>query len=153
VLGAVKFNFPNKHAIYMHDTVQPELFAETVRALSHGCIRVHEPDRLAALLLAEDKGWSAQQVKSLLAKDTSSVVPLKRPLPVYLTYFTTIVDEEGMAQNFADIYGLDRKMDAALFGNNLTVETYSKERPRKSSWRAAQQTGSLTDSISGLFGN
>jgi murein L,D-transpeptidase YcbB/YkuD len=155
VLGALKFNFPNKHAIYMHDTVQPELFAETVRALSHGCIRVHEPDRLAALLLAEDKGWSAQQVKSLLAKGTSSVVPLKRPLPVYLTYFTTVVDEEGKAQNFADIYGLDRKMETALFGKGvkLTVEAYSKEGPRKSSWRAAEQTGSLTDSISGLFGN
>ena len=61
VLGALKFNFPNKHAIYMHDTVEPELFAETERTLSHGCIRVHRPDRLAALLLAEDQGWSAQK--------------------------------------------------------------------------------------------
>ncbi len=68
VLGTLKFNFPNRHAIYMHDTVQPELFNETVRTLSHGCIRVHQPDRLAALLLAEDKGWSEQQVKDLLAK-------------------------------------------------------------------------------------
>ena len=55
VLGKLKFNFPNKHAIYMHDTVQPEFFDETVRALSHGCIRVREPDRLAQLLLARDK--------------------------------------------------------------------------------------------------
>ena len=56
VLGTLKFDFPNKHAIYMHDTVQPELFAETVRTLSHGCIRLHDPDRLATLLLAEDRG-------------------------------------------------------------------------------------------------
>jgi murein L,D-transpeptidase YcbB/YkuD len=158
VLGTLKFNFPNKHAIYMHDTVQPELFAETMRALSHGCIRVHEPDRLAALLLAEDKGWSAQQVKSLLAKDTSSVVPLKRPLPVHLTYFTTVVDERGKVQNFVDVYGLDSKMGAALFGKGVklttpTVEADAHEGPRKSSWRTAERTGSITDSISGLFGN
>ena len=158
VLGALKFNFPNKHAIYMHDTVQPELFAETMRALSHGCIRVHEPDRLAALLLGEDKGWSAQQVKSLLAKDTSSVVPLKRPLPVHLTYLTTVVDDKGKVQNFADVYGLDSKMGSALFGKGgklptPTVEVDAQEGPRKSSLRAAERTGSITDSVSGLFGN
>jgi L,D-transpeptidase YcbB len=67
VLGKLKFNFPNRHAIYMHDTIQPEFFDEEVRALSHGCIRVRQPDRLAALLLAEDKGWSAAQVQNLLA--------------------------------------------------------------------------------------
>jgi murein L,D-transpeptidase YcbB/YkuD len=66
VLGTLKFNFPNKHAIYMHDTVEPELFAETQRTLSHGCIRVHQPDRLAALLLAEDQGWSAERIKACL---------------------------------------------------------------------------------------
>jgi len=158
VLGALKFDFPNKHAIYMHDTVQPELFAETVRTLSHGCIRVHDPDRLATLLLAEDKGWSAQQVKSLLAKDTSTVVPLNRPLPVHLIYFTTVVDEEGKVQNFADVYGLDSKIGAALFGKGVklkapTVEADAQESPRKSSWRAAEHTGSVAESISGLFGN
>ena len=56
VLGQLKFNFPNRHAIYMHDTVQPELFDQTVRSLSHGCIRVHDPDQFAAVLLGEDKG-------------------------------------------------------------------------------------------------
>ena len=74
VLGVLKFNFPNRHAIYMHDTVQPELFKETERALSHGCIRVHQPDRLAALLLAEDKGWSEDKVKNLLAKGSDTGV-------------------------------------------------------------------------------
>ena len=65
VLGKFKFNFPNKHAIYMHDTIQPEFFGETVRMASHGCIRVDQPARLAALLLAEDKGWSPDQVKDM----------------------------------------------------------------------------------------
>ncbi len=98
VLGKLKFNFPNKHAIYMHDTTQPEFFNETVRSLSHGCIRVKDPDRLAQLLLAEDKGWSGDQVKSLLAKGNNSIVPLSRPVPVHLTYFTAVVDEQGKMQ-------------------------------------------------------
>jgi len=160
VLGALKFNFPNRHAIYMHDTVQPELFAETVRTLSHGCIRVHQPDRLAALLLAEDKGWSAQQVKSMLASGKNSVVPLKRPVPVHLTYFTTVVDEQGKVQTYADVYGLDSKLGAALLGKAVklqaapTVEaTAQVGRRKESAWRAATQTGGLADSISGLFGN
>jgi len=160
VLGALKFNFPNRHAVYMHDTVQPELFAETVRTLSHGCIRVHDPDRLAALLLAEDKGWSAQQVKSMIASGKSSVVPLKRSVPVHLTYFTTVVDEKGKVQTFADVYGLDSKLGAALLGKAVklqaapTVEAAAQgPRRKESAWRSATQTGGLADSISGLFGN
>jgi murein L,D-transpeptidase YcbB/YkuD len=158
VLGTLKFNFPNKHAIYMHDTIQPELFAETVRTLSHGCIRLHDPDRLAALLLAEDRGWSAQQVKSLLAEDDSSAVTLYRPLPVHLTYFTAMVDEEGEVQTFADVYGIDSKMGAALFGKRAklqapTVEADAQDGQPRSNWRATERTGGLIDSISELFGN
>ena len=118
VLGVLKFNFPNRHAIYMHDTIQPELFSETVRTLSHGCIRVRQPDRLAALLLAEDKGWSPQQVKDLLAKGKNSGVTLSKPVPVHLTYFTAVVDAQGKLQTFADVYGLDKKMAYALFGKS-----------------------------------
>jgi L,D-transpeptidase YcbB len=157
VLGTLKFNFPNKHAVYMHDTVQPELFSETERSLSHGCIRVHEPDRLAAVLLAEDKGWSAQQVKVLLAKDTTTMVPLDRHVPVHLTYFTAVVDENGAVQSFADIYGIDNKMGAALFGKRLKldppVDTDAQDSDQTPSWRSAERTGSLADAISGLFGN
>ena len=79
VLGKLKFNFPNRHAIYMHDTPQPELFDESVRTLSHGCIRVHEPDRFAALLLAEDKGWSMAQVKNQLAQESQTTVISAQP--------------------------------------------------------------------------
>jgi L,D-transpeptidase YcbB len=156
VLGALKFNFPNKHAVYMHDTVQPELFAETERSLSHGCIRVHEPYRLAAVLLAEVKGWSAQEVKGLLAKDATTMVPLDRQVPVHLTYFTTVVDENGAVQNFADIYGLDNKMGATLFGKRLKlhplVQTDAEESGRMSRRRSAEQTG-FAEAISSLFDN
>jgi murein L,D-transpeptidase YcbB/YkuD len=158
VLGALKFNFPNKHAIYMHDTVEPELFAETERTLSHGCIRVHQPDRLAALLLAEDQGWSAQKVKTMLATGNNSTVTLNRPVPVHLTYFTAVVDEQGKVQTFADIYGLDHKMGSALFGRAVKIEApmldvNARVGQSNSSWRSAERTGSLADSLAGLFGN
>jgi murein L,D-transpeptidase YcbB/YkuD len=156
VLGKLKFNFPNKHAIYMHDTVQPEFFDETVRSLSHGCIRVKQPDRLAQLLLAEDKGWSAGQIQDLLAKGNNSIVSLNRPVPVHLTYFTAVVDEQGKLQTFADIYGLDSRMAAALFDKGAkfgmpvveakAVSAQPTQRPRKSG-------GGLAEAMSGLFGN
>ncbi len=140
VLGKLKFNFPNKHAIYMHDTVQPEFFDETVRSLSHGCIRVKQPDRLALLLLAEDKGWSADQIKSLLAKGNNSIVTLNRPVPVHLTYFTAVVDEQGKMQTFGDLYGLDSRMSAALFEKGVkfgapapTVEAKANATPQRRS--------------------
>ena len=62
VLGNIKFRFPNKHDVYMHDTPQKQLFNADVRAFSHGCMRVRNPQRLAELLLAEDQGWPAQRV-------------------------------------------------------------------------------------------
>src|SRR5690349_19686565 len=158
VLGALKFNFPNKHAIYMHDTVQPELFAETKRTLSHGCIRLHEPDRLAALLLAEDKGWSAMQIKSMHTGN-NSIVMLNRPVPVHLTYFTAVVDDQGEVETFSDVYELDYKMGSALFGKAVKIDAPTFEPPDQnaqstsSSWRSAERTGGLADAISGLFGN
>ena len=153
VLGVLKFNFPNKHAVYMHDTVQPELFNETVRTLSHGCIRLRQPDRLAALLLAEDKGWSAEQVKSLLAKGSNSVVSLSRPVPVHLTYFTMAFDGVGRLQTFADVYGLDKKMAQALFGKSelLAADAAPGVRQQKrSAWNGG--VGG-TNFLPGLFGN
>ena len=66
-LGDVKFMFPNKHDVYMHDTPERELFSRTDKAFSHGCMRVKNPRRLAEVLLAEDKGWSSSQVGSAIA--------------------------------------------------------------------------------------
>jgi L,D-transpeptidase YcbB len=154
VLGTLKFNFPNRHAVYMHDTVQPALFKETVRIFSHGCIRVHEPERLAALLLAEDKGWLPEQVKSMLVRGRNSAVPLSRPVPVHLTYFTLAYDGVGKLQTYADIYGLDGKMAQALFGKSelLAVEAAPKQTERPQRRRAANR-GMGGPYLPGLFGN
>ncbi len=161
VLGKFKFNFPNRHAIYMHDTVQPELFAERVRTLSHGCIRVHDPDRFAALLLAQDKGWSYGQIQNLVAKDASTVIGLNRKVPVHLTYFTATIDDNGGLNRFGDIYGIDNRMAAKLFDNPARfpvpatpaiAEQSSRSRDEGRSARRASG-GGLDSLISGLFGN
>jgi murein L,D-transpeptidase YcbB/YkuD len=154
VLGKLKFNFPNRHAIYMHDTIQPEVFDETVRMASHGCIRVFQPAKLATFLLAEDKGWSEQQVRDMLATGDNSVITLSRKFPVHLTYFTLTVDEKGKPQSFADVYGLDAKIASALFGKGARLDDLEADAGRgrsRSAWNSGR--GGLTDAINGLFGN
>jgi murein L,D-transpeptidase YcbB/YkuD len=155
VLGRLKFNFPNRHAIYMHDTIQPEVFDETVRMASHGCIRVYQPAKLAAFLLAEDKGWSNQQVKEMLATGNNSVISLSHRIPVHLTYFTATVDEKGKVKTFADVYGIDAKMASALFGKAAKLDDLEADADasgrKRSAWNSGY--GGLTEAINGLFGN
>ena len=123
-LGLIKFMFPNKHDVYMHDTPASErdLFAKSYRGLSHGCMRVSDPLRLAVILLAQDKGWSEQQVGSLLNGGTREVALTTR-IPVHMTYFTAMVDRQGNLQTFGDLYGLDTRMGAILFGTKVPFVT------------------------------
>ncbi|XSG83390.1 MAG: L,D-transpeptidase family protein [Methyloligella sp. ZOD6] len=114
VLGVVKFLFPNKHSVYMHDTPQRYLFANTVRAESHGCIRVQNPDVLAALLLQKDQDWSKGRVDSMIRTGHDSGVALKRRIPVYITYFTAWAKPDGTLSRYGDLYGHDRRMERAL---------------------------------------
>ena len=153
VLGVLKFNFPNRHAVYMHDTLQPGLFNQTVRTLSHGCIRVRQPARLAALLLAEDKGWSEQRIKDMIAKGKNSAVSLSRPVPVHLTYFTVAFDGVRQMRTYADVYSLDKKMAASLFGKSeiISAEAPVAGKPKKR--RAANVGVGHPNAIPGMFGN
>jgi murein L,D-transpeptidase YcbB/YkuD len=114
VLGLVKFRFPNTHDVYMHDTTQKTLFAKTVRAESHGCMRVQNPDQLAATLLKEDQGWSYGRVASAIQGGPDQHIALRQKIPVYITYFTLRVNEDGSISTFGDIYGHDARMAAAL---------------------------------------
>ena len=162
-LGQFKFNFPNRHAIYMHDTPQRELFAERTRTLSHGCIRVNQPDRFAALLLGEDKGWSMNQVRSLVAKGpgSSTVISLNRHVPVHLTYFTAMAGQDGTVSDFADFYGIDNRMASKLFSNPAqfpvpatpeVAESGSSSRTQAQAQRR-RSGGGFDNFISGIFGN
>jgi murein L,D-transpeptidase YcbB/YkuD len=152
VLGVVKFMFPNKHDIYMHDTPQRELFEQTRRTFSHGCMRVQNPERLAELILTEDKGWSAEQVRGLLAQGYNNEVQLTHEIPVHVTYFTAAVGDGGQVSYYGDIYGYDSRMSAALGGRPLPPEVVaSSDEPPRDPRRGRPQRQS--DFFSGLFGN
>jgi L,D-transpeptidase YcbB len=155
VLGAIKFIFPNKHDVYMHDTPDRDLFARSFRGLSHGCMRVADPRRLAAVLLAQDKGWSEQQVGNLLNGATREV-ELTTRIPVHMTYFTTIVDRQGNLQTFGDLYGLDTRMGAILFKKvPFVTPRYDDEikavRARQSPAPAGAPARSLAEALSNIF--
>ena len=158
VLGAIKFMFPNKHDVYMHDTPDRDLFARSFRGLSHGCMRVADPRRLAAILLAQDKGWSEQQVESLLNGGTREV-ELTTRVPVYVTYFTAMVDRQGNLRTFGDLYGLDTRMGAMLFGKKVPFVTprYDDEiRAMRARHGPADPSGApagstLAEAISNIF--
>jgi murein L,D-transpeptidase YcbB/YkuD len=119
VLGKIKFVFPNKHDVYLHDTTQKELFAKPVRAESHGCVRVQNPEELATIVLGYDQGWSAGRVTSAIKKGYDQHVKLTQNISLHITYFTLWVNGDGSVSNFADIYGHDARMASALFGNNV----------------------------------
>jgi L,D-transpeptidase YcbB len=116
-LGSVKFLFPNKHSVYMHDTPSKNLFNAASRTYSHGCIRVRNPVRLAELVLGSDKGWNAGRVRELVEDGPAdNAVKLDTKIPVHVTYFTAVVDETGNVATFADVYGHERRITLALEG-------------------------------------
>ena len=117
-LGLVKFLFPNKHHVYMHDTNNRALFKHNERTFSHGCIRVRDPQKFAELILGEDQGWNKKKVeKNLLDWDKpSNKIDLIRPIPVYNVYFTLISGEDGKLKKLDDIYGHDKRIIQALSG-------------------------------------
>jgi murein L,D-transpeptidase YcbB/YkuD len=127
VLGRVKFLFPNPHDVYMHDTTQKHLFANTVRAESHGCMRVQNPDRLAEVILAHDKRWSQAQVQSAFDTGGDHHVMLDNKIPVYITYFTIRVNDDGSFSTFNDLYGHDARMSAALDGRGYVPDAFMDE--------------------------
>lgn len=118
LLGVVKFQFPNRHAIYMHDTPSRFLFRKSRRAYSHGCIRLDDPVAMANYLLGRDKGWGKSRIKKVIDEREETVVLLKTAIPVHIDYVTASVDSDGIVEFWGDIYGYDQ---AAITGQ-LPVE-------------------------------
>jgi murein L,D-transpeptidase YcbB/YkuD len=115
-LGQLKFMFPNKHDVYMHDTPTKQLFETPVRAYSFGCIRVRNPVRLAELVFGQDRNWTQTDITELLRPraQQNNRVDLNRRVPVHNTYFTLTADEHGKVTRFADVYGHDQRILAVL---------------------------------------
>jgi murein L,D-transpeptidase YcbB/YkuD len=122
VLGKVKFLYPNRHSVYMHDTIKRELLNREVRSEGHHCPRVANPGKVAAVILAENKGMPESEIDKLLASGYNSSVAINGHVPVHTTYFTASVDAEGNVKTFADIYGMDGQTAAAVFGKEAKAE-------------------------------
>lgn len=113
-LGRIKFMFPNKFNIYLHDTPSKAHFRRTVRNFSHGCIRVEEPFRLAKLLLGGNGRWTDERFDGALASMKRRSISLNQPVNVHLTYLTAWVDRSGVVQFRTDVYKRDRRLTTAL---------------------------------------
>lgn len=113
-LGMVKFMFPNKFSIYMHDTPMKELFFKDERTFSHGCIRLQEPFEFAYSLLRNQVVDPVNKFQEILKKEEETYINLSRNIPVYITYRTAFFDDFGQVHYRADVYGRDALVYMAL---------------------------------------
>jgi murein L,D-transpeptidase YcbB/YkuD len=164
-LGMVKFRFPNKYDVYMHDTIERPLFGQATRALSHGCIRVQDPKAFAAVVLAEGNGYSRQEAESAVSRGGD--ITLKNPIPTHMTYFTAVANAEGRVSTFPDIYGHDSRLSAALMGKPfksdpiqpptddglVAADDDGPPQGKKGKKKKYQPPDTLADAISGFWMN
>ena len=113
-LGRVKFIFPNSHNVYFHDTPAQAAFGRVRRDVSHGCIRLSEPARLAEFLLRSLPGWDSTRIAAAMAQTRPEQVNLPRPVPVHIVYATAVAREDGRVFFYDDIYGHDRELTRLL---------------------------------------
>jgi murein L,D-transpeptidase YcbB/YkuD len=114
-LGLAKFVFPNTMDIYLHGTSDPGLFSHSQRDLSHGCIRVRDPAKLAAWLLRDQPQWPLEKIQEAMNNGRDSQqVNLKNPVAVVIFYSTVMVEDDGEVHFFNDIYAADSLIESAL---------------------------------------
>jgi murein L,D-transpeptidase YcbB/YkuD len=158
VLGVVKFSFPSQHTIYMHDTPDRYMFAASQRTLSHGCLRLRNPVKLAELILAEDKGWSATKIDDLIKNGPlNNEIAIERKIPIHITYFTAWVNEQGKLETYRDVYGHEKRVTQALEGkwdqivkgpDHLAPVEPDATAPARVAQTKAKQESSIFDSLS-----
>jgi murein L,D-transpeptidase YcbB/YkuD len=109
-LGQLKIMFPNKHAIYMHDTPQKSFFKRDMRALSHGCVRMSDPKKMAAAVM----DTTVEDISASIATGQNQQVKVPRPFPIYIAYFTAFPNKDGVVEYFDDVYNRDSYMQKAF---------------------------------------
>jgi murein L,D-transpeptidase YcbB/YkuD len=117
--------------------------------LGHECVRMEKPQQFAEVLLAEDKGWTERQVTELWDRGVNSSVSINGKIPVHMTYFTAVVNDAGRVSAFADVYGLDRKLAIALFGDAMGFPGPAPE-PKQSEAAAASSSRSWGATFGGI---
>ncbi|MFY0595783.1 MAG: L,D-transpeptidase family protein [Cognatishimia sp.] len=120
-LGLVKFMFPNKYNIYLHDTPAKNLFSRETRAYSHGCIRLHKPFEFAYALLAKQSSNPKGEFHGHLDTGRETTVPLKSQVPVHIIYRTAFTKAKGHMQYRRDVYGRDAKIWKALSNEGVAL--------------------------------
>ena len=113
-LGRVKFMFPNRYSVYIHDTPHRNLFQRTDRSFSSGCIRVNNPLALAAWLMKDNPAWTPAQIKNVIDQGKERIVNLASPIQVHILYLTAWASDDGLVYFRKDIYNRDQPLLAAL---------------------------------------
>jgi murein L,D-transpeptidase YcbB/YkuD len=112
-LGVLKFEMPNRFDVYLHDTPAKAAFTRTARAISHGCVRVHQILPLASFALTGDPKAGLTRINGLVGGRTQSLA-LPEAMPVYILYGTAVAEENGSIGFKPDVYGRDRRLIAAM---------------------------------------
>lgn len=107
-LGKIKYLFPNKYSVYMHDTNQPNLFSKDVRSLSHGCVRLHKPVELLETFSTMDTKIDFEKAQATLEHNKKTPLRLSHSIPIDMIYLTTWVEDDGVVAFRDDIYGYDK---------------------------------------------
>ena len=113
-LGLIKFNVPNPYDVYLHDTPARQLFEQSARAFSHGCMRIEKPVELATWLLRDRPEWPRDRIVQQSMRGIQTIVEVKKPLAVHILYWTAFVDFAGELHFSGDIYHRDARLDAAM---------------------------------------
>jgi murein L,D-transpeptidase YcbB/YkuD len=120
-LGKIKFIFPNKYAVYLHDTPDKSLFDKSLRDFSSGCIRVEKPYLLTEFLLKSDTRWTKEAILDLFESSERKSIFLNEQIPVHLVYITAWADNDGVVHFRNDVYGQDRILYIALKERPLLI--------------------------------
>ncbi len=129
-LGRLRFNFPNKFLVYQHDSNEKYLFAEQMRARSHGCMRVQDPVKYAEVLLSlvrPGEGYTQDRIRKMFGNNETDI-QFPTFIPVHLTYQTAFVDDDGKLQFRDDVYGRDKALLAILKSDERKVADIPIER-------------------------
>lgn len=132
-LGRIKFDFPNRYSVYLHDTPSRKAFLDAERAQSHGCVRLEKPVDLAAELLRDDPKWTREAIEQAIRDGATRRVRLGQPMPVIIVYETAFVGDDGLVQFRPDIYGLDTQLTLALSQRATVMRSDATSAPKDTS--------------------
>ncbi len=126
-LGRYRVIMDNPYDIYLHDTNHPELFTESMRAQSSGCVRVARPDELTAFILNGKADWNAQKTADILKTNNTTNVIIENKIPIYLDYVTAWLNDAGQLILGVDVYGLDKPRYDVLVKSGLTTQRNAQQ--------------------------